>query len=78
MLPGQSFKETHNPLGYIGVETPELGGHVGQRGQAVGVEVLVPHLEHVVLYRPDHHEYEQPSQGQLRDGPLSVPGDLLS
>ena len=26
-----------------------MGGHVGQGGQAVGVQVLVPHLQHVVL-----------------------------
>ena len=28
-----------------------VGGHVGESRQAVGVQVLVPHLQHVVLDR---------------------------
>ena len=55
----------------------ELTGHVGQGCQTVGVEILVSHLEHVVLDGPDHHQDQHPAQGELADGPLCVPGDLL-
>ena len=55
----------------------ELTGHVGQGRQTVGVEILVSHLEHVVLDGPDHHQDEEAAQGELGDGPLRVPGNLL-
>ena len=59
------------------MERLELTGHVGQSCQAVGVEVLVSHFQHVVLNRPDHHQDEEAAQGELGHSPLSVPGNLL-
>ena len=59
------------------MERLELTGHVGQSRQTVGVEVLVSHLQHVVLNGPDHHQDEEAAQGELGDGPLSVPDNLL-
>ena len=59
------------------MERLELTGHVGQSSQAVGVEVLVSHLQHVVLDGPDDNQDEEAAQGELGDGPLSVPDYLL-
>ena len=41
------------------------------------MEVLVSHLQHVVLNGPDDHQDEEAAQGELGDGPLSVPDNLL-
>ena len=59
------------------MERLELTGHVGQSRQTVGVEVLVSHLQHVVLNGPDHYQDQKAAQGELTDRPLSVPDNLL-
>ena len=37
------------------------------------INVTYPHLEHIVLNGADHHKHQQPTQWNLRDGPLSIP-----
>ena len=57
--PGQGLKEGDQSLGHIGVEMLEEAGHVGQGRKAVGVEVAVPHLQHVVLDGPGEERFCQ-------------------
>jgi hypothetical protein len=53
-LPGERLEEGDEPLGDVGVEVLEEPRHVGEGRKAVGVEVAVTHLQHVVLNSPVH------------------------
>jgi hypothetical protein len=45
LLFGKHVEEADQALGGVGVEVVGVGGHVGQGGQAVGVQVHVLHTE---------------------------------
>ena len=57
----------------VSVQLEELGGHVGESGQTIRVQVLVAHARHVELYYAYDDEYEQASEADLRQRTLRVP-----
>ncbi len=52
-LLGQQIKQAVYSLTHIRMQVVEFGGHVGQSGQTIRVQVLVSHACHVELYGPD-------------------------
>lgn len=73
----QRLEQRHQSLGDILMQVAELRRHVGETRQAVGVQILVAHLQHVVLNRSDDHKDEQTAEGDFRYASLSVPLDVL-
>lgn len=55
------------------MEVSKLRAHVGKGRKTICVQVLVPHLEHVVLDGADDDEDKETSKAEFTHGPLGVP-----
>ncbi len=69
----QQIEQAVDALTHVRMQVVELGGHVGQSGQAVRVQVLVAHASHVELYGSYDDQDEQAAQADLGQGALGEP-----
>lgn len=73
VLPGKDVKERDEAPRGLRVKLLEGRRHVGKCGEAVCMDVGVPHVGHVVLHRTHEHNHEQRPQRNVAQDALFEP-----